>query len=343
MNSKLIEKFFKKECSPHEVKQVLEWFRGQGLQLEQEEDLREMWEEAEKEQQDPKYSSDAQELLGLIQDKMRRNYKVPSHKEVVRHVAILSHPWSHRLRMAAALFIPLVFSCFLLFYAKMGKDIKPQAEVTIENPAGVKRTKILPDGSKVVLNSKSSIKYLETFSEHKREIILLGEAFFEVSKDTLRPFIVHSGGISTTALGTSFNIKYRPSMGLTEIALATGIVQISADFKKTERLRPGERLQYDMKNGSFRTDIYDVLETLAWKQGILYFKKAGIDQVVERLEDWYGVDIDLVWNTNNIKTHNWTYTGMFKDQSLENVLTGISFVKNFTFEIKGKNIKMMFN
>lgn len=342
MHSKLLEKFFKKECSPHEVKQVLEWFRGQVLKPEQEEDLREMWGEAEKEKQNPQNSYDPQELLKIIHGKMGRSYRIPSQKKVVRHNTINSHPWAHWLKIAAVLFIPLVFSFLLLFQIKVGKDIKPPAEVTIETPAGVKRTLLLPDGSKVVLNSKSSIKYLESFTEHKREIILSGEAFFEVSKDTLRPFIVHSGSITTTALGTSFNIKYLPSNGMTEIALATGIVQISSDSLKIERLKPGEGLQYDMKTGSFRTNIYDVHEALAWKEGILYFKKAGINQVVQRLEDWYGVDINLSRNTDNKRFHNWTYTGMFKDQSLENVLTGISFVKDFTYEIKGKKVKMTF-
>jgi transmembrane sensor len=340
MNSRLLEKFFKKECSPHEVKQVLEWFRDQGLEPEQEEDLRKMWGEVEKEQKDPRDYYDAEELLGLIQGKIVGEGKITFHKTVVD---IIPHPWPHWMKIAAVLFITLICSFLVLFHNKMRNDLKPPAEVTIEAPAGVKKTRILPDGSKVVLNSRSSIKYQEGFGEHKREILLLGEAFFEVSKDTSRPFIVHSGGISTTALGTSFNIIHRPSDGLTEVALASGIAEVSAERKIMEKLLPGERLQYDMKDGSLRRDIYDVLETLAWKEGILHFKKAGIDQVVERLEDWYGVDIDLMGNTDNRKNQNWTYTGTFKDQSLENVLTGISFVKDFTFEIQGKEIKMIFN
>lgn len=342
MHSKLLGKFYKKECSPHEVKQVIEWFRGQGLNPEIEEDHLEMWREAENEKKSPQYSYDPEELLKIIHGKMGRSYRIPLQKKVGKHNAINSHPWSKWLKVAAVLFLPLVLSFLLMYQIKVGKDIKAPAEVTIEAPAGVKRTVLLTDGSRVVLNSKSSIKYLEGFSEHKREIKLSGEAFFEVEKDTLRPFLVHSGSITTTALGTSFNIKYLPTKGSTEIALATGMVQVSLDSLEIERLKPGEGLEYDMKTGSFRTNIFDVHEALDWKEGIIYFKKAGIDQVVQRLEDWYGVEITLSRDTDNRRFDNWTYTGMFKNQTLENVLTGISFVKDFTYEIKEKKVKMTF-
>src|SRR5690606_28395577 len=116
----------KKECSPHEVKQVLEWFRGQGLKSEHEGELRKMWGEAEKEQKDFKNYYDAEELLRFIQCKIEGEEKNPFHKRVA---ALNPRPWSRLMKIAAVLFIPLVCSCLVLFHNKMGNDIQPPAEV----------------------------------------------------------------------------------------------------------------------------------------------------------------------------------------------------------------------
>src|SRR5690606_28899629 len=98
----------------------------------------------------------------------------------------------------------------------------------------------------------------------------------------------------------------------------------------------------NIKNNSFQTDRFDAMETFGWKEGILYFKQAGLDQVIQRLESWYGVEIALEGNMGKGKIPDWTYTGIFKNENLENVLRGISYVKDFTFEIDGKNIKLIF-
>jgi ferric-dicitrate binding protein FerR (iron transport regulator) len=343
MNRELIEKFFKNECSPDEVKKVLDWFSSKDLQPWQEDDLRVIWQEVEKDQQDFLSSNNAQEMLRMMHVKMKKGGRVSSIGKPIDNFDHSNLLWAKWIKVAAVLLIPLVFTILFLVYTRMEQEIKPIAEIIIETPAGMKRTKILPDGSKVVLNSRSSITYLEEFSEHKREISVVGEAFFEVSKDSSRPFIVNTGGVSTTAVGTSFNVYYRPSEGLAEVSLATGIVQVSANNIMMKNLEPGDRLLYDLTIGSFSMEKYDVLETFGWKDGILYFKKAGIDQVIQRLEDWYGVEIVMQGKTNSEKNKNWIYTGMFEDQSLDNVLKGISYVKNFTYEINGKQIIMIFN
>ncbi|MEX2595185.1 MAG: FecR domain-containing protein [Anditalea sp.] len=347
MNSKLIKKFFRKECTPEEAKQVLEWFSRQGVQPWQEDDQLAFWEEAEKDKHDPQFAHDPKELLGLIHQQMGQRPAVPSDMKRNRPLINLSDSWAYTLKVAAVLFIPFIFTWLFLHFTQTEQAIKPPSVVTIETSAGMKRTKMLPDGSKVVLNSRSTISYSTGFSESRREVILVGEAFFEVAKDSLRPFTVHSGNLSTTALGTSFNINYRPSRAITEVSLATGTVQVATKDKtsdlKATKLQPGERLNYDIKEASFNTDHFDALETLAWKEGLLYFKKAGIEQVVQRLEDWYGVEIALEGNTGKVKVQDWTYTGMYENQSLENVLTGISYVKDFSFEMNGKNIKLIFN
>src|SRR5690606_18082388 len=109
---------------------------------------------------------------------------------------------------AAAVLIVGVVLAWLLVDPIEGEQVeKEPAVISLEAPLGIKLTKVLPDGSKVTLNSNSSISYTEGFTESTREIKLKGEAFFQVTKDPARPFIVHTGNIATTALGTSFNIR----------------------------------------------------------------------------------------------------------------------------------------
>ena len=307
-------------------------------------DLYAFWEEAEKEKHDLKFAHDPVKMLGRIHQQMDQKIAAPTERR--RKMISLSDSWEYALRVAAILFFPFLFTWLFLDVSQNQPMIESPGLITVETPAGVKRTTVLPDGSKVMLNARSAITYTIDSNTHKRVTRLMGEAFFEVTKDSLYPFSVHSGGLTTTALGTSFNINYRPDRPVTEVSLVTGSVQVTTKDKtgelKVTKLHPGERLIYDTNECSFKIDHFDTLETLAWKEGILYFKKAGIEQIVQKLEDWYGVEISLEGNPGKVKAQEWTYTGMFKGQSLEYVLNGISYVKGFRYEINDKNIKLMF-
>lgn len=347
MDSKLLEKFFRKECTPEEVGQVLEWFQRQGVAPWQEDALRCFWEEAEREKYEKQFAHDPKEMLGYIHQQMEDTYALPPDIGRRKYFVKLSDSWVYALRVAAILFIPFLFTWLFLNVFSSEEHIKPLSMVTVETPAGVKQTKVLPDGSTVILNARSVLTFPAEFSEDKREIGLTGEAFFDVAKDSLRPFTVYTGDVSTTALGTSFNINYRPERDVARVSLATGVVQIvmknkNGDVKAT-KLQPGEQLDYDPQVNAFHTSTFDTLETLAWKEGLLYFKKADIEQIVQKLEDWYGVEIALTGNTGKVKSQDWTYTGTFKNQSLENVLIGIGYVKDFSYEIDKKDVKLIFN
>ncbi|MEO0331763.1 MAG: FecR domain-containing protein [Bacteroidota bacterium] len=341
MNSQLLERFFRGECTSEEVEQILNWFHAQNLSPSKEEELYAIWKETENEKRSYHLEQNAQEILGSIHQSIGKKCRVTvSHQ---RERARISDSWAYALRVAAILIIPFFFSWLYVKFYQPGTVVQPPKMITVEAPVGVKVTKILPDSSRVMLNARSSITYIAGFQENAREVTLSGEAFFKVAKDSLRPFTVHSGNISTTALGTSFNINYRPDSTTTEVSLATGKVEIIDNTAVLTKLEPGERLQYDRGRSTFRTDHYDTLETLAWKDGILHFKEAGIEEVIQKLEDWYGVEITLEGKIEKAKNQAWTYTGTYKNQNLVNVLSGISYVKDFTYEIQQKKVTLMFH
>ncbi|MEQ6122321.1 FecR domain-containing protein [Reichenbachiella sp. MALMAid0571] len=246
------------------------------------------------------------------------------------------------LKVAAslALIISTIFIYIKVSEYNLDKASGQFSYQTKENPKGRKSTIFLKDGSKVILNSESSISYDENFSSGIREIELKGEAFFEVVKNPEQPFVVRSGGISTVALGTSFNVRNYGEENIT-VSLVTGKVRIDKKGNQgiENILMPGEKLTYIRETEEFEKQKYNDYGDLLWKDGILSFKKASVSDVVANLERWYGVEIEIVVPGNK----KVSYGGVFKDQNLKQVLEAVGFTLNFDYSIDGKKVKIMFN
>lgn len=203
---------------------------------------------------------------------------------------------------------------------------------------GQKSKIFLPDGTEVWLNAKSNLTYNENFSDTNRMVHLNGEAFFKVTKDSSRPFIVESKGVMTQALGTSFNIKAYDER--IKVALVEGKVEISSksDLFGKVLLDPGQQAKYTELDSTIELSQFFALEVTSWKEGILYFKDASFKQVIDKLKLWYGVEIHL----SNNQLPNKHYTGKFNNESLKNVMENISFAFNFNYELSGKELKIIF-
>ncbi|WP_373522254.1 FecR family protein [Aquiflexum sp.] len=196
----------------------------------------------------------------------------------------------------------------------------------------------LPDGSKVWLNSGSKLEFPEKFSETERNMSISGEAYFEVKKDSLRPFRVESDGIVTTALGTSFNINTKDN-SLLKISLMTGKVSVDKKMKSEEiLLNPGQEFQFNKQQNDQWVKDFSPEKVLAWKEGKIIFENASLSQVVETLEDWYGVKFNLT----NAEKVNWNFSGEYQNQILDNLLNSISYIESFEYEINGKNVELKF-
>src|SRR5690606_5078196 len=158
---------------------------------------------------------------------------------------------------------------------------------------GVKYTTVLPDGTQVKLNSSSSIKYPEQFSEDLREVFLKGEAFFEVKHDQQRPFIVHSGDLKIQVLGTSFNVRDYGDETETRVALVTGKVRIDpqSDTSSSLVLEPAQMAVFNRENRSLQKKPFDFKTEIGWKEGVLIFSNTTLAEAFDKIERWYGVEI----------------------------------------------------
>ena len=204
---------------------------------------------------------------------------------------------------------------------------------------GVKSYLTLSDGSQVILNSGSKLKYVRNFEQGKREVVLEGEAFFNVVKDSLRPFTVITKEIKTTALGTSFNIRSY-DQGTLDISLLTGKVAVASDLEKLTylTLTPGESVNIDISHNQFTKGQFDEDMVVGWTKKLLVFKKTPLWEAVRTLENWYGVTFEI----QNEPNKDILFSGKFDNETLEIVLEGLSYAAKFDFEIKEEKVKIKF-
>ena len=205
---------------------------------------------------------------------------------------------------------------------------------TIETPVGGKYQLNLADGSKVWLNSSSSIRFPIFFSKDNREVELKGEAYFEVSKDSKRKFSVRSGIQTVEVLGTQFNINAYSDEKSIKTTLFEGEIRV-IDLKTNDSklLKPGEQSNVDQ---SIQIRRIDTQTEIAWKEGYFHFKKADIETVMRQLGRWYGVTARY---EGNLPKHH--FSGAISNNLTLLEVLEILEKSNIHFRLDGKEVVVM--
>lgn len=193
-------------------------------------------------------------------------------------------------------------------------------------------TLVLSDGTRVWLNSESELEYPVLFGKGKRVVKLTGEAFFEVTKDASRPFIVETNDIRTRVLGTSFNIKAYQNEPAIATTLFTGKVEVAllADTLRRVVLVPGKQADLNLQTKHLSVDDVNLEHVIAWKEGMFMFNKENIEVVTRQIERWYGVK--FIYEAGYHK--NYTFNGyLSKDESLETILDALTYTGGPKFKI----------
>lgn len=162
---------------------------------------------------------------------------------------------------------------------------------------GEKSIVTLLDGTKITLNADSKLKYPAHFGEDSREVYLKGEAYFNIMDDPSKPFVVHTGNLSTTVLGTKFNVSAFPDEKNIAISLVEGSVKISKEVSGTVEniviLQPEQQLLYNKEKMISTVEQFDIQETVGWKENVLIFRKEPFKNVLIKLERVYGIKFEL--------------------------------------------------
>lgn len=151
----------------------------------------------------------------------------------------------------------------------------------------------LQDGSTVLLNEGSRLEYPDTFSAGTREITLTGEAYFDIRHDAARPFIVHTGNVSTTVLGTAFNIRAYPGQKEVTVTVTRGKVKVSNDKKTIGVITPNESIAVNLGNKSYKQGKVNAEDVVAWKKQYLVLDDISLEDAAVLIDSKYHVNISF--------------------------------------------------
>jgi transmembrane sensor len=230
--------------------------------------------------------------------------------------------WIYWQKVAAIIILPLLMGVLIWNYFNSQKVASANKPVYNEVFAaiGTRSSLRLADSTLVWLNSGSSLKYPDRFSDKTREVNLQGEAYFEVKSDVSRPFIVKTSNLLVKATGTKFNVMDFESNPMTEVTLLSGKVFVNGSNIKNSslisELNPNQHLQYNKETGIKSILEEDAYKFIAWKDGKLIFRNEPLSDVVNKISLLYNVDIVL----QGAQLNNYRYRATFHDESLGEIL-----------------------
>lgn len=209
---------------------------------------------------------------------------------------------------------------------------------TIQTPKGGRYNITLPDGSRVWLNSASTLSYPTAFASNERKVRLIGEAYFEVAKRKNVPFRVESNNQVVEVLGTHFNINSYEDEAYTKTTLLEGSVRIILNSAKpnAQLLKPGEQSLTSPAGPDIKVQHTDTEKAIAWKNGYFKFKNTPIRDIMREIERWY--DVELVYDGKLAPDE---FTGYISnDVKISGVLKMLEESGGIKFTVKGRKVKV---
>ncbi|MFO7655601.1 MAG: FecR domain-containing protein [Bacteroidales bacterium] len=251
---------------------------------------------------------------------------VGSHNPTALHVPLRKQA-IHPGRLIAVAAAVLILAGLFFIYRTVFEHKTTDAEMITVTASVSEMPTILPDGSKVYLNRNSRIAYPYKLSNKTREISLTGKAFFEVTPDPLRPFIVKAGNARVKVLGTSFSVDGRADKNMVQIFVESGKVQIYLTDKENQSLLLDQGYVGQLSKKSSDKFINNNVNIMAWKTKKIVFSQTRLAEVLNVLQDVYGENISV----ENKKALEWPYTNTFDNQTFQSVINVLT--ETFQFSV----------
>lgn len=327
INIELLDRFMRGETSPEEEQLLLEWFRNSSSRNEILEFYQQRWIEASED-----------ELPAEIQGRMYLRIKERmleienSHREEERKIFKLRSSFSRFLPYVATILLCIGISFSSYLYTQ--KDLPITSEYIVSAEKGQRASVTLPDGTKVWLNSHTVLRYKSDYGVKKRNVFLNGEAYFEVSKDKEHRFVVDAGEMEVEALGTSFNVKaYREDKSIVA-TLYNGSIQATGG-EHSIILLPDQQVLFNRENRQLKVERPDnIAYSRMWRDNELAFKGETLYDIAMRLNRIYNVQIEF----KSEKIKQYRFSGVIKNNSLDNVIEIISLTAPILYEAKEDTI-----
>ena len=231
-------------------------------------------------------------------------------------------------RIAAILLIPLLSVLSGYLYFNPVNQEEGIGNLVVHADRGERSGVTLPDGTQVKLNAESSLSYTHDFGRELRQVNLEGEAYFEVTRNEDKPFVVHTKYLDIEVLGTSFNVM--------EMALISGRIKIQtcSEPSRVVYLKPNEKALFNKESGIITVEKTDNRFETAWLRGDLVFRSTTLSDVLAKLERRYGVNIHL----NDSSLANDLFTGNFDSEYIVEVMDLLERHYDFTYDVRGDDI-----
>lgn len=253
-----------------------------------------------------------------------------------RHLIIKKNRTSYYLgRIAAILIFTISIASLSIYFASESNLFYQKNWVEVSTEAGQQSKVNLPDGTLVWLNSQTTLKYQP--NKKTRNVVLTGEAYFEVSHAADYPFIVETEESHIKVLGTKFNVSNYPELQTTEASLIEGRILFSASgVQKSIELMPGEKIVFNRLNNEVERTDEKVEDDILWRQGILSFDNEPFNRLIFRLEKHYAVKFS--YEKKNFESMH--YTGYIDNLNIDNVLDFITMTIPIEYEINNNSITL---
>ncbi|MEN8122723.1 MAG: FecR domain-containing protein [Bacteroidota bacterium] len=337
MDIDLLKKYFSNNCSPDELEEIISWFKNNAGGIDGRAVLKQLWEELEEEE--------VQKVnFDHLLDKIHHRINIESSKKGFSQTYVKNNlkgvVINFLIKAAAVLFIPLLLGS-LYFYNKAINELKQeQIYSEITSPNGSRTSFELPDGSMVWLNNGSSLRFPTRFTGDYRLLEISGEAYFKVVHNKEMPLIVRSHDLQIKVHGTEFNVMAYPEDENIAVTLQSGSISLQKVNKNRIqnliKLKPNQHAIFNIKQQELSYMDIKPDKFTSWKDGKLIFIDDPIDVIVDRLERWYNVDIEL----KDKELSKYTYTATFTDEQLEQVLSLLKVATPIKYKIiKSEKLK----
>lgn len=312
MTEALLERYLKGETSVAENELVERWLEENGT--------------ANSEWQLLDQSSKNQWLSGVFNE-----IKDSIHAEEVKVIKMPQRKRSSWRSIAAAAAILVISFTLYQEWPVLQNQLRPSKFTTLNVPANQKKKVALPDGSQVWVNAASELKYPKAFNGKTREVYLSGEAYFDIEHDAAKPFVIHTGNVVTTVLGTAFNIKEDKNKHTVEVTVTRGKVSVANGSKLLGVLTPNQQISFDTSKSETVMKKVDAQLVIAWQQTELHFDDVSFEDAASQLQQRFNVKINF--SNNKLKTCRFTGTSL-NGENLDKILKVICAFNNATYQTK---------
>lgn len=323
---KLIEDYNKKKINSEDLADLMSWvaFSDQNQQT-----FREVLKFYELAEQALRAPVNQQKSWLAIQQHINQQVKADQPKVI----QLKRRNW---LKLVAAI---VILSALPLLYFSLSGD-EQQTEIAyseIYNPKGQKRLVTMPDGSNIFLNGDTKIRYAQNFNSGKRIVYLEGEAFFDVQHRPEQPFIVYTGKVATTVLGTSFNINAYRSLNRISVTVQSGKVGVVVNNhkgKKVHFLSPNQQINITADGITYNRKVVNANEVDGWREYKMVFYDQTLQEIAAQMEREYDLEISIKGAT----LKQTKITTKFSKSSVIDILDMIAKLTNSKYKIDEKRV-----